>query len=314
MPSLTLKNRPAVLLAGLLTTAIGVIIVLMLRGSGFGEVSGEKQLAFAHELVTKSLYAPAVQEYLKYLAHNPLSDRKRANINYIIAGIYMDNLHDYPQALVHYLKIKNLYPGSTVEPEANKKIIACLERLGRSTDAQAALDEQAILGGKAEAKTGTVIATIGTKKITQEDLTQAIAGLPDQMRQGIKNRDDRVAFLKQYMARELIFDAAGRKGLADDPELARRAFEMKKEMMIERYVQDELGGQVRVDSADVRLYYQAHPERYLDKPQGRPLPLDQAWPRVQNDLYQERAQDAYRKIMERMLKAENVAIFDDQVK
>ena len=116
---------------------IGIIVccVLFLTLSGCRQapepdIPADRMREFANELYGRFLFEQAAEEYRYYLDHYSLPAAERANITYRIADIFFERLHDYENALAEFLKIKTLYPESEIVGEVNKKIIACLERLG----------------------------------------------------------------------------------------------------------------------------------------------------------------------------------------
>ncbi|HDZ12663.1 MAG TPA: hypothetical protein ENH53_10680, partial [Bacteroidetes bacterium] len=126
-----------------------VILTILLLGTAFAAGCSKKQSQrnpdkvreYANALYNQQLYPQAIQEYQHYLNTYNISQGEQANITYTIANIYFDRLHDYQNALANYLKIKQFYPESNLQKEVNKKIVASLERLRRSEDAQQVLNE-----------------------------------------------------------------------------------------------------------------------------------------------------------------------------
>ena len=181
-------------------------------------VSGDKIREYANALYNRELYAQAVVEYQRYLDLYPVDEQQQANIHFIIGNIYFDRLYDYENALATYLKIKHVFPESAVQQQVDKRIVACLERLQRSTDAKQALDEAAILEPDKlqPSHPGTVIAEIGDREITSGDLKYHIGQLPEYMQSQLNSKEAKLDFLKQYIATELFYDAAKRQELEDN--------------------------------------------------------------------------------------------------
>ena len=120
---------------------IGIALCTACSTGKKNAVDGAKVREYAADLMNRALFKQAVNEYERYLNDYSVDETEQANITFIVANTYFDRLKNYEEALAAYLKIKHLYPESKLIEQVNKRIIACLERLDRSTDAQQALDE-----------------------------------------------------------------------------------------------------------------------------------------------------------------------------
>lgn len=278
----------------------------------------ERVRDFANILYNRELYQQAVAEYQRYLEHYPLDEEEQANISFTIANIYFDRLRNYESALAYYLRVKELYPRSGLVDDAGRRIIECLERLQRSADAQQALAESTLLDTAQVRKKrpGEVVAKIGNREITSGDLEFEIKNLPPFVLAQIKNRNDRLEFLRQYLATELLYDTAKRKGLERDQEVIDAAFQAKKNFMVQKLLQEEVAQKVEVQESDLELYYRANLERYAPADSTgatTPSAFQEVRNRVMQDYVREKQQEAYARLVERMMRAEGVVIYDDKV-
>jgi hypothetical protein len=301
---------------------LGLIAVLVLNSgrspAGRSQAEGEKLREFANELYNRDLYPQAVREYQNYLDLYKMEDSQRAGILLTIANVYFERLHDYENAMAYYLKLKTLYPGSTLSPQADPQIVACLERLQRSADAKQALDEATgLASGPGKSMPGKVVAKIGDRAVTSGDLEYQIRQLPDYLRSQFKDRKSKLEFLRQYLATELFFDAAKRKKLEDDKDVIEASFQAKKNLMVQKYLEQEIAPQIRISSGDVQMYYKANPDKYAEKDaKGKTVrvrPLGEVQKQVTEDLVREKQQEAYGQLIQRMMTAEKVAVYDDLV-
>ena len=286
---------------------------------GGPKLAKEKVRSLANALYNRQLFRQSVDMYDKYLNEYDLSEEEQANTSYMIANIYFDRLKDYENALAYYERVKLLYPESDVVDESEKRIVECLERLQRSTDAQQALEEATFLDESKVRKKrpGEVVAMIGNREITSGDLEYEMKSLPPFMLSQIKDKSKKIDFLKQYIATELLYDTAKRKGLDRDPEVIEAAFQAKKKVMVRKLLQEELTADIDFDEEDVQTYYQAHLSDYVMKGDStqapRQLSFDEARQQVIQDLIQSKQNAAYNRLVERMMRAENVRIFEDKV-
>jgi peptidyl-prolyl cis-trans isomerase C len=279
---------------------------------------GDRVREFANVLYNRELYKQAIAEYERYLQDYPLDENEQANVSYTIGNIYFDRVRDYESALAYYLRVRELYPKSPLVDDAGKRIVECLERLERSADAQQALEESAFLDpGQATTKRpGTVIAKIGAREITSGDLDYEMKRLPPYMHAQIKDKSQRLEFLRQYIATELLYDTAKRKGLEKNPEVVEAAFQAKRSLMVQKLLEEEIASKVDFKESDLELYYRANLSRYTQADssgKSRQLSFAEAKSQVTQDYVRDKQQEIYNELVERMMRAESVQIYDDKV-
>ena len=305
--------------------SLSIIFSFFLIISSFGcqkgnsNLPGEKVRELANALYNRELFKQSITEYERYLQNYQLSEEEQANVSYLIANIYFERLRDYENALAYYVRIKELYPQSKVVNEAEKRIVECLERLQRSADAQQALEEATFLDpSKAKKKRpGEVVAKIGNREITTGDLEYEMKQLPPFMLEQINDKSKKLEFLKQYIATELLYDTARRKGLDRNPEVLEAAFQAKKRAMVEKLLQEELSQNLEVNEEDLKLYYRAHKDKYVKKDEesgeSTQLSFEQARQSVLQDYIRSKQKSAYERLVSRMMRAEAVEIFEDKI-
>jgi len=294
------------------------LLILAACSGGSSGKNADRLREFANELYNRELYAQAVREYQSLLDLNKVDGDQRANITWVIGNIYFERLHDYENAMAYYLKLKTLYPESELGAQADRQIVACLERLQRSADAKQALDEATgVASPSGKSMPGRVIAKIGERSVTSGDLEYQIRQLPDYLQNQFKDRKAKLEFLRQVLATELFYDAAKRKGLESDKEVVEAAFQTKRNLMVQKYLEQEIAPQIRISSGDIQMYYQTNKDRYAEKDNRgktkRVKPLEEVKKQVTDDLVREKQTEAYRQLMQRMMTAERVVIYDDLV-
>lgn len=284
-------------------------------------LSAEQKRQLANALYNQQLYQQAVDEYVDYLRNYPLDAKEQSSISYMIANIYFERLHDYENALAYYLRIKQLYPDSPVQAEATKKMVECLERLRRSVDAQQVMEQTAALSEsqKPTNRPGEVIARIGNREITSGDFQYEISRLPVYMQEQLKSRQQKIEFLKDFIIRELLYDSAKRKGLDNDKEVREGLILAEKSLMSQKLLQEEIEKAVNLEkysNADVELYFKANSEKYAEKDeQGkikRMPSFAEVKERVAQDFIREKQKAAYEELIERLMRAENVQIYEQK--
>lgn len=299
---------------------LGILFILAgCSGDDKPKLDGAKVRKLANNLYEWKLYKQAIKEYENYLIYFSQDEQEVANINYVIANIYFERLHDYENALSHYLKIKHYFPESRLVQDANKKIVTCLERLERSTDAHQALEETTNLEpDKIQRKRpGEVIATIGKREITQGDLDFEISQLPPYLKSQFTDKKKKKEFLEQYIATELFYDTAKRQALDKDSEVIEGAFQAKRRLMVQKLLKQQIEQKVNIQPEDVELYYEANKDKYVEKDKDgkvvREKTLQEAQEQVAQDLFMERQQQVYNELLQRLMRAESVEIYDDKI-
>ncbi len=286
-----------------------------------GAVPADKKLNLANSFYTNGLYEDAVGEYLDYLQNYTVDDGRRANTYYTIAEIYFERMHDYQKALAYYYRVKYLYPESNLISDVNKRIVNCLERLERSGDARRMLDKETALDPSrvTESRPGDVLAQFGDRKITQGDLDFEISQLPPVVQEQLSGKEQKLEFLKQYVVEQLLYDSARREGLDEDKQIIEAAFLAKRRLMAQKILSRELEKQTQeITAADVELYYEANKDRYAEKDSNgkvtRQLPFSEVSESAARDLMMERQQEAYSKLIERLMRSEKVELFEKRVR
>jgi tetratricopeptide (TPR) repeat protein len=283
------------------------------------KIDAEKVREYAGALYNRALFAQSVREYQRYLDQYQLEGAEAANINYTVGNIYFERIRDYENALTYYLKVKHLYPESPLLPDVNKRIVECLERLERSADAQQVLEETALLDPEQARphRPGAIIAKIGKRQITTGDLEFEINQLPPYVRSQFDDKTKKADFLKQYIATELFYDTAKRKGLDRDKDVIEAAFQAKRNFMVQKLLQEEISQEVSVDESEVELYYKANKDNYATKDEEGNVTsyksFEQVKQKVTQDLIQERQKEAYDRLVQRMMRAEAVEVYEDRL-
>jgi len=286
---------------------VSILIYLQLGVLTQAKLDVTQQQDFAAELVDNKLYSQAIAEYDKLLDWGKLDQSKQANINYIVGNIYLDYLNDYENAAARFVKAKFLNPGSELKDKINKNLVICFEGMGRSLEAQKQLEKSTELSQtETEKKGGVVVARIGDREITMTDLENEIEKLPPSVQTQFKDKKGKLRFLQQYVGAELLYDTATRRGFDKDKDVIEGAFQMKKQLMINKLLTEEIPQDIQASESEMKLYYDAHKEDFKDKK------LDEVKSQIESELKRQKQQEAYNKLVMKMMEAERVKIYDDQ--
>lgn len=296
------------------------IIILSCNQSKQPQLPVDAKLNLANAYYTNGLYEASAQEYLDYLNNYEVDANRRANTYYTIGNIYFERLNDYEQALTYFFKVKYLYPESNLQGEVGKKIVNCLERLNKTTDAIRIVEQEAALDKESvkDNLPGKVLAEIGSRKITQGDLDFEISNLPVYVQEQFQDKQHKKEYLQQYILQELLYDKAKRQQLDKDKSVIEGTFRAQKALMAEKILQAELKDKIKIESADIELFYLAHKDRYTEKNDKgeviRQKEFQEVQQQVAQDLAMDRQQQAYQQLLSQLMKAENVKIYEDRVR
>ena len=299
-------------------------LFLYCGGESKNEVSAKKIRNYANELYNKGLYIQAVEESRRYIDKENMPDRIQANINYTIGNIYFDRLNDYQNALAYYLKIKHFYPESELINNTNQRIIACLERMDKSSEAEQVLKETTSIDKSQvpENKPGEVIAMIGDRKITLGDLefemNKYLEQTPAELRPEKVGKNEKLAFLRQYLTSDLLYNKAKKMGLDRDKEVIDGIFSAKKNLMAMKVIQDEFKNKIKIDKEDIELYYEKNKENFAEKDEDGKVKnqksLEEAKEEVYNEVLLKKQQEVMDGLLMNLMQAQDVKIFEDKIK
>lgn len=294
--------------ATLAIPALMMITVLSCTRTDYSDaIARHKKLA--GQLRDTKLYEAAVEEYGRLLDIEILDDTERANVNYLIGRIYFEDLQDYPKAAAYYVRAKAIDPDGSFVNQASRNLITALEKMGRMADAQRHLNAAANIDADSPDTGSVMVAKIGDDPIWLHEVERELQKLPPEAQREFTHKEGKIDFAHQYVAAELIYRAARREGYLDEPQIQRQLDDLRRRLLVDRYVTDKVMSQASVDSLDVRNYYQAHAE---DRYQGQPY--DSVRAQVFLDYSSEKAQVALDEYLGRLIKAERVEFYDANVK
>jgi hypothetical protein len=290
---------------------VSLLLVAVLASCGGVDHSDriEKHKRLAAELASNRLFAAAVAEYEAILAFDDLDDQQRGNISYLIARVCYEDLTDYRKAAAYYLRAREYDPNGSFVTEANKNLVASLEKLGNVLDARRQLGAAANLGHQPSGDDDVVVARIGERDIWLSEIDDQIAMLPPDVQKQLTAPEAKRQFVHQYVGVELLYNAAVREDYLANPEIQRQKEQMFKTMAVDYFVSDKIMPTVIIDTADVRNYYEANKDALYD---GRPY--DSVRYRVYNDYHSVKAEAAYQEYIQRLAEAEQVEFRDNNIR
>jgi len=296
------------LLVSIVTLILVAYMALAPSGGNSGDYSTEKNLA--GELADNNLYEASIEEYMTVLSDRNLEPKTRANINYLIAKTYFENLRDYENAAAYYVRARALDPEGSFYTEAGKNLIASLEKMGRIVDAKRELDKSTNIDSiYAEHEGETMVAKIGDLPVYLSQIDNEIQELPPDVQKQFLGKEGKLAYVQQYVATELMYRAAIREGMENDPEIERKKELLAKQLLVEKYAVEKVLPQINIDTTDLKNYYLANKDDMFD---GKDY--DDVKTQVLMSYQQNKAQQAFSEYVAKLSAAENVRIFEENVK
>ena len=305
------------MLKNILCAVILSAFLISCSGNGTLSIGLEKQKEYANELKEQGLFLQSVTEFKKIQEKGSLSKKEDANLSYLIGKIYMENMNDYQNALAEFIRVKVLLPESDLTLEVNTRTIECLERLGKNLDAQREMEKYSTLNKKPEMSKGTVVAKIRNRNVTKEEMDNEIRKLPSYVQEMYKEDAKKVEFLRQFIATELMYDSAKRRNFENDKDIVEKAFQVKKSFMVQKLLEEEIRGKMNISESDLKNYYEAHKKDYVEKDKDKKekqKSFEESLENVKQACVSEKQQEIYQQLINQLLKAEKVTIYEDVFK
>lgn len=290
---------------------LSVVSILMLSSCmepDYTELIDEHK-HLAGELKDNKLYNAAVEEYKKILEFKSIDFKTRANINYLIAKIYFENIKDYENAASYYIRAQSLNPEGSFKNEASKNVVASFEKMGNLLDARRKLRALTDIDSKSKKEGDVEVARIGNEPVWLSEIDQQIQSMPLDQQNKFRSKEAKLKFVQQYIGVELMYRSAVRENYGDDPEIKKRQQQMLRQLIVDKYIVDKVMPQIKIDSMDVRYFYQANAaDRYDNKP------YDSVKAQVFMDYQNEKASQTFNDYINKLSQKEKVQILEHNIR
>lgn len=298
---------------------VGGLLLARTRPSGASSESAERSREVAARLKAAGALDEAAALYEKYLVAAEEEPEVRARIAFSLGNTYLEN-GSFARALRWFYEAELLADGE-LATEIAPKIVHSLERLGRYHAAQAALDarsKMAVEDGEAERSSeDPVVARIGEERIYRSDFERALDDLPAEVSRGLADAEVRAQFLRRYVGDELLWRKARKLEMDKAPEVLRRQELVLKQLVVSKFLEEEIVARIEVDEADLRNYFEAHRQRYQPPAEeGGPTverSFEELRPIVERDYRRMKIQSSYEDAIARELAAEEVELFPENL-
>lgn len=229
-----------------------------------------RQREVAQKLVDKGLKREAVSAFQEYLASADPSMEERANILYTMGKLLFE-LADYESALAAFYQAESAAPSPSIKEEMDRKVFACLERMGKPFDAQSELERRTSLTPpttQGEGREG-IVARIGNEIVTLgqiHDEIQKLQATQPQLAESLKSdRTKLLQFLRQFLFEKLLARKARKLGIDQQPEFRKQMEDIMDQSLANTLIRQEIQAKVKVEAGDIELYYKANRDRYVQK-------------------------------------------------
>ena len=279
------------------------------KSSGWTPVMMRK---YAGKLRSEGLFKQASAAYEEYLVKAGVDNRIRANIYYTIGTMLMEE-KNYEDALAYFYKSEIAYPDGPLKKDIGINIVAALENMGKSLDAEYALEEHAALSKKEVKKKphGEIIAKIGKREITMGEVNDAIEKLPPWLGEQYKKDElKKLEFLRQYVFTELLYDKGKKLQYDKSVEVRGGVKDALKQLVVGKVVEDEIKNKVKAEPSDMKLYYEANKEKYVEEKSKRQKDFEEVKAQVESEYRREKERILTDALFREMLKSKDVQIYD----
>lgn len=285
-------------------------LLLSACDQGHSAFTREQYRAAATALHQQQLYRESVDMYEDYLRSRAITAEDVPKVLFQVGIIWQENLMDPRQAFAKYALVKALYPGETFNGDLGKRMVACLEAMGRSADATAArsrltdIRPDSVAGGAASSASGAVVAELEGRKVTLGEIASLVGRLPESSLETNQ-------LVREYVAQILVAEAARRKGLADKPEVRLRISQFENQILAQENLKDEIRIAPPAGN-ELRYYFEANKARYQKTAEGQSdtsVTLESAAQRVQADWAREKQAVQYQAYVDKLLQGAKVRFY-----
>jgi len=265
-------SKLAIAQLAILAAGFAVVIVLLFHPTGTapGEastagLSPENLRQYAVRLEDKKLPLAAIAAYDEYLKSASLTAPERAKVCYNMAKLAIE-AEKFETALPYLYQAEFLDPNSDLKEEINKKVVLCLDKLGRSVDLRHELRKRTdVKRTAADVKPDEVVlAEFAGEVITNRDLELEIEKLPPAARDSFNTPEKKGDLLKNMVAERLLLDKARRLELDKTPEIQDQLAKQLDAMIVQKLISDEVKASIHITPEDVERFYKAETDRFKE--------------------------------------------------
>jgi EpsD family peptidyl-prolyl cis-trans isomerase len=129
-----------------------------------------------------------------------------------------------------------------------------------------------IIGGCGKSdisKSSQVLARVGEREITTTYFDRQLANLPESVQKLSTKGEGKKAILEGFVNREILYAEALNKKVDKDADLQKKFEDVKKELIINTYLQNQIMGRIKVDDKEVEAFYNNNPAEFVNREEVR---------------------------------------------
>ena len=216
----------------------------------------------ANKLHAAGITGEAIRQYEKYLDTSEINPDTSAEIAFSIATLY-EKEGKPEKALTWYYQVEGLNPKSKYATKASKKIVAILEKIGKTSAALMALNERSSLKKEKKRRKGAaLVAKIGDKEFFDFEIAEELDRLGPKQRKQMESKEGKQKLLQKMVADELLYQKAIRLGMHEKDPYMKQIYKIKKNLLVQIIIQDEIHKKIKPNEKDIMNYYEQNKERF----------------------------------------------------
>jgi peptidyl-prolyl cis-trans isomerase C len=118
-------------------------------------------------------------------------------------------------------------------------------------------------------RSSQVLAQVGDREITTTYFDRQLANLPESVQKLSTRGEGKKAILEGFVNREVLYAEALNKKIDKDPDLLKKFEDVKKELIINTYLQNQIMGRTKVDDKEVVAFYNNNPAEFRNREEIR---------------------------------------------
>jgi parvulin-like peptidyl-prolyl isomerase len=260
------------LLSSGLLISISLLLVLLFKGVGSSSAGSswkgeaEHWRTVATKLQAVGLNEQAAEYYQRYLQSAQGAPAGKSSVAFSLGELYEES-QNFAEALAWYYQVELFDAKSTQKEAAGRKIVALLERLNKVSAAKQALAEETSLHAPTPepVQGGKVVARIGDKNIYLHQVQASIDTLPAPLQEKARTKEGLAQAIRQFVADELLLAKAERLHLQDDAAVAKTLATLRRQVLLQKVIEEEVTKKVAIEPRDLENYYAAHRSNYGQK-------------------------------------------------
>jgi len=279
-------------------------------------LNADQQKKLALKLEKQGLFTSSALAWKQYLNIGGLADNESALICYRIGKLYQDN-NDLENALDSYYRSESYAVVHSISAEIAIRIQECLESMGKFSAMRHELSDRVSMK-QSDDTTGasdTVVAEIGTQKITTADLDRRMeAGIDQQinmmapylpeeernkqketMLKQLSNSSNRMMYINQFVAEAILYRKARETNLTEDPMVRDLINDQERSMLARLILEKEYENRIKITISDLETYYAANKEEFAKDDE------EQAFDAIKNEVYRTLRTKKEQEIQQRFL-------------